>query len=80
MGGAANAFINQVRFSAAYDLTGEFGQGFGSYLATTEDRFRGEIQISTCDRIQVTTLGEAPSIPIVPPSAARWASTASSVT
>ncbi len=82
-GGASNAFTNQARFSAAsdaYDLAGEFGQDFGSYLATTKDPFRGEMQIPTYDRIRVTTLGEAPSIPIATPSAARRASTASSPT
>jgi hypothetical protein len=65
-GGAANAFTNQARFSAAsdaYDLAGEFGQDFGSYLATTKDPFRGELQIPTYDRIRITTLGEAPLDP-----------------
>ncbi|SFL02978.1 DUF3313 domain-containing protein [Methylorubrum salsuginis] len=65
-GGASNAFTNQARFSAAsdaYDLAGEFGQDFGSYLATTKDPFRGEMQIPTYDRIRVTTLGEAPLDP-----------------
>ncbi|KQT50354.1 hypothetical protein ASG52_05890 [Methylobacterium sp. Leaf456] len=65
-GGAANAFTNSARFSAAsdaYDLAGEFGQDFGSYLATTKDPFRGELQIPTYDRIRITTLGEAPLDP-----------------
>ncbi|WP_232630013.1 DUF3313 domain-containing protein [Methylobacterium sp. Leaf118] len=65
-GGAANAFTNQARFSAAsdaYDLAGEFGQDFGSYLATGKDPFRGELQIPTYDRVRITTLGEAPLDP-----------------
>ncbi|MEH3119847.1 MAG: DUF3313 domain-containing protein [Methylorubrum populi] len=65
-GGAANSFTNQARFSAAsdaYDLAGEFGQDFGSYLATGQDPFKGELQLPTYDRIRITTLGEAPLDP-----------------
>ena len=65
-GGAANSFTNQARFSAAsdaYDLAGEFGQDFGSYLATGKDPFKGELQLPTYDRIRITTLGEAPLDP-----------------
>ncbi|MCP1537885.1 DUF3313 domain-containing protein [Methylorubrum extorquens] len=64
--GAANSFTNQARFSAAsdaYDLAGEFGQDFGSYLATGKDPFKGELQLPTYDRIRITTLGEAPLDP-----------------
>lgn len=64
--GAANAFTNQARFSAAgdaYDLAGEFGQDFGSYLATGKDPFKGELLLPTYDRIRITTLGEAPLDP-----------------
>ena len=64
--GAANSFTNQARFSAAgdaYDLAGEFGQDFGSYLATGKDPFKGELQLPTDDRIRITTLGEAPLDP-----------------
>ncbi|MDV2986747.1 UNVERIFIED_CONTAM: DUF3313 domain-containing protein [Methylobacteriaceae bacterium AG10] len=64
--GAANSFTNQARFSAAgdaYDLAGEFGQDFGSYLATGKDPFKGELQLPTYDRVRITTLGEAPLDP-----------------
>ena len=63
---AISSFTNQARFSAAgdaYDLAGEFGQDFGSYLATGKDPFKGELQLPTYDRIRITTLGEAPLDP-----------------
>lgn len=64
--GAANSFTNPARFSVAgdaYDLAGEFGQDFGSYLATGKDPFKGELQLPTYDRVRITTLGEAPLDP-----------------
>lgn len=64
--GAANSFTNQARFSAAsdaYDLAGEFGQDFGSYLATGEDPFKAPLTVPTYDRVRITTLGEAPLDP-----------------
>ncbi len=65
-GGAANAFTNQARISPAsdaYDLAGEFGQDFGTFLATGKDPFKLPIAIPTYDRVRVTTLGEAPLDP-----------------
>ncbi|WP_420847319.1 DUF3313 domain-containing protein [Methylobacterium organophilum] len=65
-GGAANAFTNQARFSAvsdAYDLAGEFGQDFGSYLVNGVDPFKAPLGIPSYDRVRITTLGEAPLDP-----------------
>lgn len=65
-GGAANAFTNQARFSAAsdaYDLAGEFGQDLGTFLVTGKDPFKLPLAIPNYDRIRVTTLGEAPLDP-----------------
>jgi hypothetical protein len=64
--GGANSFTNQARFSPAadaYDLAGDFGQDFGSFLATGEDPFEAELTIPTYDRIRVTVLGEMPRDP-----------------
>ncbi len=66
MGRGANSFTNQARFSPVadiYDLAGDFGQDFGSYLATGEDPFESELTIPTYDRIRVTVLGEMPRDP-----------------
>jgi hypothetical protein len=65
-GGAANAFTNQARFSAAsdaYDLAGEFGQDLGTFLVTGKDPFKLPLAIPNYNRIRVTTLGEAPLDP-----------------
>ncbi len=64
--GGANSFTNQARFSAVgdiYDLAGDFGQDFGSYLATGEDPFESELTLPTYERIRVTMLGEMPRDP-----------------
>lgn len=64
--GAANSFTNQARFSAAsdaYDLAGEFGQDFGTYLATGKDPFKAPLTLPTYDRVRIATLGEAPLDP-----------------
>ena len=64
--GAATSFTNPARISPAsdaYDLAGEFGQDFGSYLVTGLDPFKAPIGIPSYDRVRITTLGEAPLDP-----------------